>query len=102
MEREREDWLIIAAEYHRRVALPMACGLFALVAAPLGILMSRGRHGVLFTVGLAVVGGYYLCHFMGTDLAFKGVVAPWAGIWLPNGLTLGIAVFLNYLASRHH
>jgi len=95
-----KEWMEISAEYHRRAALPLACGLVALVAAPIGILMGRGKRAVLFLSSLAIILFYYMIQAGGLDLASRRVLSPATGIWLPNAILFMVGVGLNFWASR--
>lgn len=97
---ERRNWVILAAEYHRRASLPAACMIMMMVAAPLGILMGQGKRTILFIVSLGLITGYYFLLAGGVDLAHEGYLSPGLGIWMPNILMTGAAVLLNLWASK--
>jgi LPS export ABC transporter permease LptF/LPS export ABC transporter permease LptG len=77
-------WREARVEFHRRLAFPVACLVFALVAVPLGAQPRRGGRaaGSILAVGLIV--SYYLLSVMGAGLARQGTVMPAAGMWLAN------------------
>jgi len=96
----REAWMRLASEYHRRAALPLACGLVALVAAPMGILMGRGRAAVLFIVSVALIALYYILLASGESLAYQGWLPTAVGVWMPNGVLLAAGLLLNSWVAR--
>ncbi len=87
-------------QLHRRLALPVAPLLFALVGIPLGLQRSRGARswGVLICVGLVFV--YYTLLSAGEYLAQESVMPAAASLWLPNLVFGAVAAFLLYRA-RH-
>lgn len=93
--RERYD-----IQLHRRLALPVAPLLFALVGIPLGLQRSRGARswGVLLCVGLVFV--YYTLLSAGEYIAEEGMLPAAASMWLPNLVFAAVAVLLLYRA-RH-
>src|SRR5690242_1794952 len=73
-----------SVEWHTRLAFPVACLVFALVAVPLGAQPRRGGRaaGSLLAVGL--IAAYYLLLITGAGLARQGKTSPAAGIWMAN------------------
>jgi lipopolysaccharide export system permease protein len=89
-----------AIEYHRRMALPLACGLISLVACPLGILMGREKRALLFLLSLGLITAYYLVLSGGTKMADEGYFPAYIGVWLANVVLLLLSILLNLWASR--
>ncbi|MCP5057399.1 MAG: YjgP/YjgQ family permease [bacterium] len=87
-------------QLHRRLALPVAPLLFALIGVPLGLQRSRGARswGVLLCVLL--VFSYYTLLSAGEYLAQEGLAPAAVSLWLPNLVFAAVAVFLLYRA-RH-
>ncbi len=85
-------------QLHRRLALPVAPLLFALVGIPLGLQRSRGARswGVLLCVGL--VFGYYALLSAGEYLAEEGLAPAAASLWIPNLVFAAVAAILLYRA----
>ena len=71
-------------ELNRRLAIPFACTVFALLALPLGVGARSGGKGRGFVISMSVVLGYYVVSNYGEMAAEAGQVPPWVGIWLPN------------------
>ena len=78
------NWRQARVEAHRRLAFPVACLVFALVAVPLGARPRRGGRASGFLVALMLISGYYLVLVGGAGLARQGSLAPAAGIWAAN------------------
>ena len=65
----------------------MACVVFVLIGAPIGMRVRRAGPGVAFvSVGFFLF--YYLCLVGGEELAVRLMLPPWLSMWLPN-LVLG-------------
>jgi len=92
-EEDRELLRRLASiELNKRLAIPFACTVFALLALPLGVGARSGGRSRGFVVSIAVVLAYYLVMNQGEMLAIEGRVPPWMGMWLPN-IVLTIAAF---------
>lgn len=87
-------WREARVEAHRRVAVPTACVVFALLAIPLGARPRRGGRAAGFLATLALIGAYYLLFSIGTGFARQGTLSPALGIWAANLFTglLGLAL----------
>lgn len=74
----------VAVEYHRKVAVPAASLIFALVGAPLAVLATRG--GRFVGVGLCVVllFVYYAVMSTARALGAAGALPPALAAWAPN------------------
>jgi len=89
-EEQRASQLRAAGlELHKRLAIPCACAVFALLAVPLGVGSRSGGRGRGFILSISVVLVYYVAFNHGELLAMEGRVPVWFGVWLPNiALTL--------------
>jgi lipopolysaccharide export system permease protein len=74
-------------EFHRRIAFPAACLVFALLGVPVGLRPKRGGRASGFVMTLLMVSGYYLLFVTGAGLARQGVVPAGVGMWAANLLT---------------
>src|ERR1700678_31777 len=93
-------WRDARVEFHRRIAFPAACLVFALLGVPIGVRPRRGGRAAGLILTLVLIGGYYFLFVTGAHMAQQGSVAPWAGIWAGNiaGLTLGL-IFLRRIET---
>ena len=73
-----------SVEFHRRLAFPAACLVFALLGVPVGVRPHRGGRAVGFVVTLLMICGYYLLFVAGAGLARRGAVPPAMGMWSAN------------------
>ena len=89
-------------EYHRKFAIPLACVVFGLVAAPLGALPVRAARARGFAVSLVMIFVYYILLSGGQALAEQELVPVVLGLWLPNLLfaVLGLYLFTQVAGER--
>ena len=85
-------WRDARVEFHRRIAFPAACLIFALLGVPIGVRPRRGGRAAGLILTLVLIGGYYFLFVTGAHMAQQGSIAPWAGIWAGNvaGAILGV------------
>jgi LPS export ABC transporter permease LptF/LPS export ABC transporter permease LptG len=83
-----------SVELHTRLAFPVACLVFALVAVPLGAQPRRGGRAAGSLLGVALIAEYYLLLILGAGLARQGKIAPATGIWMANVLLAALGVAL--------
>jgi LPS export ABC transporter permease LptG/LPS export ABC transporter permease LptF len=71
-------------EFHRRLALPTACLVLALVGIPLGLSSRKGGRSTGFVLTILLVFLYYFVSLAGVEMARQGKVAPIIGAWMAN------------------
>ncbi|HEU0368295.1 MAG TPA: LPS export ABC transporter permease LptF, partial [Candidatus Acidoferrum sp.] len=88
------NWRETRVEFHRRLAFPFACLVFALVAVPLGSQPRRGGRAAGTILSVLLIGLYYSLFITGAGLSREGKLSAGLGIWLANiALTaLGLAL----------
>lgn len=81
-------------ELHKKFSLPMACILFVITGASLGVLFRKGG----FTIAVGLSFGFFLIYYImmigGEDLADRNIVSPVIGVWSPNVILLIISMYL--------
>jgi len=89
-------------EIEKKYAIPVACIVFVFVGAPLGIIARKGTFGVSASVSLGFFLFYWGCLLQGEQLANRGFIAPWFGMWVAN-IVLGIiGVYLTYRIAKEN
>src|SRR5215467_1932305 len=83
-----------SVEWHTRLAFPVACIVFALVAVPLGAQPRRGGRAAGSLLAVVLIAAYYLMLITGAGMARQGTVSPAAGIWMANGVLAALALGL--------
>lgn len=88
------NWREARVELHRRLAFPVACLVFALVAVPLGSRPRRGGRAAGSLLAVILIAAYYLLTVIGAGQARQGLLSPAEGIWAANVLLaiLGLAL----------
>ena len=81
-------------ELHKKFSLPVACILFIMTGASLGVLFRKGG----FTIATGLSFGFFLIYYIlmigGEDLADRTILTPMVGVWSPNIILLVIATYL--------
>ncbi len=87
-------------EFNRRLALPTACIVLALVGIPLGLSSKKGGKSSGFVMTILLVFVYYSVSLIGVSFAKQGRVSPAAGVWLADFVFLVGGVFLLWQSER--
>tara|TARA_B100001996_G_scaffold346335_1_gene303219 strand:+ start:43 stop:1392 length:1350 start_codon:yes stop_codon:yes gene_type:complete len=87
-------------EIHKKFTLAVACILFTLVGAPLGILVRKG--GITIASGLSIVFFliYYILLIWGEQLADRALLDPGIGSWMPNIILLIVGLIILFLSDK--
>ncbi len=84
-------------EQQSRFALPVACLLLALIGMSLGIQSPRTQRtwgaGLSVLIGVLVFLGYFALYTLSKALSEEGVISSYIVAWMPNLITLLIAIF---------
>ena len=87
----RHDAVYYRLHLQRRLALPFAPILFALIGVPLAVGPARrGRTWGILLCALTAF-GYYALLTIGQSLAHDAVIPATLAAWLPNGVFAGLA-----------
>ena len=84
-----------AVEIHKKYSIPVACMVFVLVGAPLGIMARRGGMGVGFGLSIGFFIIYWAFLIGGEELADRQLVSPALAMWSPNLLIGAIGIYLT-------
>ena len=77
----------LSVEIHKKFALPVACVVFVLIGAPIGMRVRRAGPAVAFaSIGFFLF--YYVCLIGGEELANRLLLPAWFAMWIAN-LALG-------------
>ena len=71
-------------EIHKKLSIPAACLVFALVGAPLGALIRRRGAAVSIGISLFFFWIYWMFLIGGEELADRGYIPPPLAMWAPN------------------
>lgn len=89
-----------AVEFQRRLALPTACLVLALVGIPLGLSSRRGGKSMGFVLTIVLVFIYYVISLVGVSLGRGGKIPPGPAVWMANVVFLLAGLFLLYRVDR--
>jgi len=87
-------------EVHKKYSIPVACLVFVLVGAPLGIMARRGGLGTGVIYSLAFFVLYWVAMIRGEALADKLEVSPLTAMWGPNVLVGVGGLWLMWRMAR--
>jgi lipopolysaccharide export system permease protein len=80
-------------EIHKKYAIPVACIVFILIGAPLGVMVRKGGFGVAASISLFFFVLYWAFLIGGEKLADRNIITPFWGMWSAN-ILLGIVGIL--------
>jgi lipopolysaccharide export system permease protein len=83
-----------SVEIHKKFSIPVACIVFALIGAPLGIMARTGGLGAGAAYSIAFFVLYWIFLIGGETLADNLIVPPWIAMWSPNIVVGGIGGWL--------
>lgn len=89
-------------EIHKKFSIPIACMIFILIGAPLGMLTKKGNLGVNALIATVLFTYYWLSIIQGEKLADRLIVSPFVGMWFANFTLLILGIFLMLKISREH
>tara|TARA_B100000927_G_scaffold291008_1_gene291490 strand:- start:1679 stop:3028 length:1350 start_codon:yes stop_codon:yes gene_type:complete len=87
-------------EIHKKFTLAMACILFTMVGAPLGILVRNGGMTIASGLSIAFFLVYYILLIWGEQLADRNLLNPGLGSWLPNIVLLVSGLIVLKLSNK--
>lgn len=89
----------LMVEVHKKYSIPMACIVFVLIGAPIGVKARRGNLGIAGGISLFFFIAYYFCLVLGEDYADRQLLHPLAAMWFPNAALGIIGLILTYQAA---
>ena len=95
--RQRNKFLV---EYHKKYAIPVACIVFILIGAPVGVRARRGGLGFAMGMSTLVFVFYYLALTGGENLADRRLLPPWLGMWISNIVFFAFGLWLLRRTAR--
>ncbi len=103
-ERQESMYLV---EIHKKFSIPVACLVFVLIGAPLGVMARRGGIGAGSIYSIVFFLLYWVCLLRGETMADNLTIRPWLAMWAPNIIVGCIGLFLvirmakeNYLNNE--
>ena len=87
-------------EIHKKFTLAIACILFTLVGAPLGILVRSGGMTIASGLSIAFFLIYYILLIWGEQLADRNLLNSGLGSWLPNIILFVSGMIILKLSNK--
>ena len=84
-------------EIHKKFSIPLACFVFAVLGAALGISNRRDGKLASFVLGIGVIFVYYVIMFSAHAMTKGALLPAWLAMWVPN-IVLGAAGLLLLVA----
>lgn len=92
----------LLVEIHKKYSIPVACIVFVLIGAPLGILTKKGNMGVAAAVGFLFFLLYWVFLIGGEELGDRQIISPAWGMWAPNILVGCFGIYLVVLTGNEY
>ena len=89
-------------EINKKFSIPVACVVFILIGAPMGVITKKGGIAVPALLSLLFFLLYYVFLVGGEELADLLIIPPFWAMWTPNILLLLIGVYMTYYATWEH
>jgi lipopolysaccharide export system permease protein len=87
-------------EWHRKIALSLACLVLFLVGAPLGSIIRKGGLGTPLVFAIIFFMVFYFSSTTGEKFAKENTLSVFAGMWLATFILVPVGLFLIYKAMR--
>ena len=84
-------------EIHKKVSIPMACVVFVLLGAPIGMITRKGNFGYAAIISAVILTIYFVSIIQGEKLADRLFISPFLGMWAFNIVfsIVGIGMILH-------
>ncbi|HEX6981911.1 MAG TPA: LptF/LptG family permease [Balneolaceae bacterium] len=76
-------------EVHKKFSIPVACIIFVLLGAPIGMYTRKGNLGYAALIGTVFLTFYWISIIQGEKLADRLFISPFMGMWFSN-ILLGL------------
>jgi lipopolysaccharide export system permease protein len=87
-------------EIHRRLAIPVGCLIYGVLALPLALQSGPRERSHGFLLGTLSILVYYLMFSAGRTMAETGMLPPWIALWIPNFLFGSLTIVLLVRTAR--
>jgi len=87
-------------EFHKRFSMAFAAFILTVIGASISSRKVKGGMGLNIGLGLLLSFSYILFMQVSSSFAIKGLMSPFAAVWIPNILYIFIAAILYIKAPR--
>ena len=81
-------------EVHKKFSIPIACIVFILIGAPIGMYTRKGNLGYAALIGIVFLTFYWISIIQGEKMADRLYISPFTGMWFADILLGIIGLFL--------
>jgi lipopolysaccharide export system permease protein len=81
-------------EVHKKFSIAIACLIFMVIGAPMGLALRRGGLATIGAIALGIFMFYWVTLVQGEKLSERGFFPPWLGMWIANVLMSGAGLWL--------
>ncbi|MBI2418490.1 MAG: LptF/LptG family permease [Ignavibacteriales bacterium] len=99
VQKEIDSFMV---EVHKKYAIPVACIIFVLLGAPLGVMSRKGGFGMAGSISIFFFLIYWAFLIGGEKLADRGLVTPFWGMWSANFVMGALGLFLLYRSVKEN
>lgn len=96
INRTNRNSYVLLVEIHKKYSIPVACIVFVLVGAPLGILARRGNMAASGGIALFFFILYWAFLIAGEELADRQIISPAVAMWSPNVVVGAFGIYLVF------
>ena len=68
-------------EIHKKYSIPLACIVFILLGAPIGMMIRKGNFGVAALISSVILTIYWVSIIQGEKMADRLFISPFVGMW---------------------
>lgn len=86
--------------FYKKFSIPFSCLALGFLALSMGIFTRKGGNANGFIISIGITFVYYTIEMALDNMAKKGVVSPFWGIWTPNILLILFGSLLYYYVSK--
>lgn len=83
-----------SVEVHKKFSIAIACFIFMVIGAPLGLALRRGGLATIGVIALGIFMFYWVTLVQGEKLSERGFFPPWIGMWIANLVMSGVGLWL--------
>lgn len=93
-------------EIHKKFSIPLACIVFVLLGAPIGMYTKKGNLGYAALIGTLFLTFYWISIIQGEKMADRLFISPFTGMWLSDivlgaiGLIMVISISTPFKLSK--
>jgi len=81
-------------EIHKKFSIPMACVVFVLLGAPIGMMTRKGNFGYAAIISAVILTIYWVSIIQGEKMADRLFITPFFGMWAFNLVFSGVGILM--------